>query len=401
MLLAPTTKLEGFADVAGVSVEELFHGISFEGVDLRDEPISVLVRIDADYDGAILTRQQQRALEATSAARPERQRQRAEAIGEMRLSIVRRFIDNWILPEHAERAESVLVPPLEGLFRGATTWQRKHGNYALAAVRLVSSDGGRISVEPSAVVEQMLLVLRNLRVPIDNSLLDLLPEDTVLREPEKMQALFDFDLCTARFVEGWLDRLDLDDWQGVDPSSRAWRVFGRALLSAIEGPSKPPFRYIERILERARSSEELRELAVAVPPRAIDADMARTISKALAIDASDTATILEVLEDRELSPRVKHAFRRLILEAKTYEGRVALLQTIAEQGKLASGLEIDAVVADMSFQDIEHFVRPYWEGISHHHRILVINAMENAASTEKQKVRVRRLKERWLIAVRP
>lgn len=85
ILLSPATNLEELSAVVGLTAEQLFNGENFCGVDLSDEPIDVLLRINADFTGAILSAAQKRALRKRSATRKDDVRQeRHELIWKLR-----------------------------------------------------------------------------------------------------------------------------------------------------------------------------------------------------------------------------------------------------------------------------------------------------------------------------
>ena len=413
ILLSPATTLEGLASAVGLTAEELFHGVNFDGVDLTDERVEHLARIDADYTGAILSRRQRRILNAI----PTRRRRSRRQIAELRAAAMRRFIEESIQQEHHAAAVAALIDPL--LDREETRFKpgSYETRYAELAVQFVAAEPSRLRISVSDALERLLGALRRARMPIGHHLLDGWPSEptvgALLLQPERLRDLIDFDLCTVKFVTKWLDGFEMIGGEATRPrlndvksngkfqerrpftpaaaASTGDEVRGEALLLAVEGPSRPPAAYLEEVLGRARSAEELRDLAAAVRSGAMDQAAAAAVARMLAQGATNARAIAATLSDERLHPRVSNAFRRLLVAAGTPEGRRALLETIAELGERASGLEVDAVVAGLSFDETMQMLRPYWARLTPHHRNISRTALLGKATSPTERSRVGKL----------
>lgn len=421
--MSPATTLEGLASAVGLTAEELFHGTDFSGVDLTDEKIELLSRIDANYTGAILTRQQRRIIDAA----PARRLQTRQKIAKLRCSIMRQFIDKTIKHEHRTTAETAFVNPLQNESQTKIKRNQTEIHYAPLGVRFLTAEPSRLLLSVSDALDSFLGALKRAKMPIDHRLLDAWPKAASLSliwlQPDRVEELIDFDLCTASFVVKWLDEFEViggdatrprlndidhaDNFQERRPSTVARAVSagdearGDALRVAIRGPSRPAAPYLQAVLGRARSGEELRDLTAAIPPGAMDQAAAATVARMLARGATNAKSIAATLSDERQHTRVANAFRRLLVAAGTPQGRRALLETIAELGERASGLEVDAVVVGLSFNDTIQMIRPYWSRLTPHHQNISRNALLEKAASATERSQIDKLSMGHLIRLPP
>lgn len=413
ILLSPATTLEGLAAAVGLTAEELFHGTKFDGVDLTDESIEVLARIDADYSGAILSRRQRSILDAM----PARVRQTRDEIADLRAEIMRQFIkENY----HVEHRAAPTIALLNAL-RARTDTEKERSlvetRYAAMAVQFITAEPSRLLGSVSESLANLLRALTRAKMPIDHRVLDVWPKEPAdtdfLLQPRQLMELLDLNLCTTKFVSRWLDRFEemmgsverprLDspaiatDFHESRPltvakaTSAADEMRGEALLLAIRGPRRPLPAYLENVLGRARSGEELRDLAAAVPGSAIDQATASTLARMLAMGATTPRSIAATLADDRQHSRVSNAFRRLLISAGTSESRRLLLETIAQMGEGASGLEVDAVLAGLPFDEAMQILRPFWYRLTAHHQAIARTALLGKATSPSERSRVHRL----------
>ena len=403
ILLSPATSLSGLANVVGLSAEELFAGVNFANVDLRDEPVDLLVRIDADFTDAILTHQQRAALKAA----PARLHRIQSTIYDVLAAILHRFVDNTFRREQRTSAIDTLVAPL--LDRGGSGDERNRAKtrFGQAAVKFVTDDPSGLNGSLADALKSLLDTLKRARLPITRELLRAWPmesqEAASLLRPDRLRDLIDLDFCTAEFVTAWIDSFDggvrqkplwrlepsaeLPEWQEDRAIGAAEEpdLYREALKVAIDGPSRPPPDYLTAILRRARSGEELRDLVGSIPLSALDQTGVATIARTLAQGARTRQSIALTLSDQGLHPRVLGAFRRLLIAVDRPETRRALLETIVDLGERASGLEVDAVVASLSFGETLRELRPFWQHLAPHHQNIARAALrEKAASPEER-----------------
>lgn len=411
ILLSPATTLEGLASEVGLTAEELFFGINFDGVDLTDERVELLERIDADFSGAILTRQQKTRL-ANAPAQRERTSGR---IAKLRAAIMQEFIEENVQEQSRSKAIDALIHPL--IDRKDGKIRPYDPTYARRAAEFLHHNGLDLSHAISSAFENLLDAMRRARFPLDHNIIDLWPSTpgvpSALDYPERFGKLVDFDLCTVSFVTSWLDMLEekvqvskTKGWNRAFPSFHGNRLrLGsspplpnqedlarqQALLVAMRGPSRPPPTYIEIVLGYARSAEEIRHLAVAIPPGALDQKAVGVVSRMLAQAATDPDAISAVLTDKRLDTRVLNAFRRLLIAAGSTSGRRLLLETIASHGERASGLEVDAIVDSLSFDEALTLLRPYWNRLTPHHKNIARASLLGKAKSPGERAKAENL----------
>lgn len=142
------------------------------------------------------------------------------------------------------------------------------------------------------------------------------------------------------------------------------------------------------MLGRARSNEELRDLTADVPDSALDQATTATIARMLARGATSARSIADTLADARQHSRISNAFRRLLLAVGTSESRHLLLETIANMGGTASGLEVDAVLAGLTFDETMQILRPYWHRLTPHHQNIARTALLEKATSMNDRARV-------------
>ena len=354
LLTSQATTLEDLAAIVGLTVEELFEGERFAGVDLCDEPVAVLLRLDADFSGAILSREQQRALRDGRGARAERDRSRkVDAVWASRRERMGRYIATYFAEDRRVAARAALLDPLLADAGEPLKWQRAHFRLAGDAVGFVLEDGDGLRRDVREAVLALLIQFKAIRLPLDVGVIDALSGGIVTLDPSTVHEVIDLDHCTERFVLSWLDQLgpgasrrafslrnDRVDVPPANPHGSTSDAYADGLKLAIEAPSRPAASYLANILDRARSIGELRDLVSRVPPQRIDQTIAGLLARVLARAATSAATIKAAALDEGIDRRVRRAFRSHIVAAGTLEGREALLSIIASAGEQASGLEV-------------------------------------------------------------
>ena len=407
ILTSQATTLEALAGIVGLSVEELFAGESFAGIDLRDEPLAVLLRMDADFEGAILSREQTRALREGRGVRAERvRRARLDIVRSARRDRLEDYVVTYFPKPRQDAARAVLVAPLLVDRERPLRWEAGDLSYAVDALRFILAEGDSLRRNSREAVLRFLIHLMIMRFPLDVGVIETLWGGAVMLDPATMRQVVDLDLCTERFVFGWLDRIGASSStrtsateQGqanrlaVKSGHPASDVFGDALSYAIQAPTKAPISYYERILSRARSLDEMLGLVRLVPSRLVDPPFAALFSRVLAQAATSAAAISEIALDERLHPRVRAAFRSLVVAAGTVEGREALLDIITDTGERASGLEVDAILAGLAFQESLDLMRRRWDQLASHHRHVALDAIAAKASSPRERDAVKRLRE--------
>lgn len=411
ILLSRAHTLEGIAAEVGLTAAELFDGVMFDGIDLTDEPINLLVKIDADYSGAILTRQQNSALRNT----PIQRRKSRRKILDIRASLVRKFINDNFDDQHRARINLRLVEPLFSQPQERVDRMIVSGRYTATMIQLSASEQSHLTNSIETTVINLLLTIRKARLPISEDFLKELPDEgatsRVIYDVEKFETLVDLNLCTQGFMRMWLDYFDAvgghPDWPKLDglrdisrfrlerprnvanATSMGDEDRQSALSFAIRAPDRPPASYVEDVLGRARSGEELRDLVAVLPTTSVDKDVASVAARLLARGATNNRSVSATLSDDRINNRISGAFRRLLVLADNPQSRRALIEAISEMGERASGLEVDAVVASLSFNETASFLRPYWNRLTSHHQNIARAALLEKATSSNERSQAR------------
>lgn len=414
ILLAPAHTLETLAAVIGMSPEDLFCGESFEGVDLQDESIDLLLRLDADFEGAILTRAQTNALRVHGGVQAQRKRvDDLIAIQLMRRESMERYVGETFAKDRFDVAMEELWGPLEA---GAVTpleWSPETFTYVENSIRFISKERRSFSRDPQEAIMSFLLKVKMMRLPISSEVVDALVLAGADLTTNTIAQVIDFNYCTKSFVSGWLDHVGPSEkdhalpkgyGQGYGQSYGGIRIrpeskvkyledeYSEALRAAILGPTSPPIDYYESILERARSLSELRGLVGLFTSLRKDQRLVKLLARIMAQSTISEEDITDAALDERIDVRVKASFRSLILASGNPVGRPALLRTIIEDKEHASGIEVDSLLVGLSMEESIKLMRGFWRGLTMHHRSVALDAIASKASSEEDKSRVDRLR---------
>lgn len=409
ILTSRANRLEELADVVDLPVEELFLGESFVGIDLRDEPIAVLMRINADYRGAILTPDQKRALKGVRASRERRER--AESITAMRRSRMETYIDKHIKADRRIMAHAALVEPLLAERPASDRRARAELGYAAEALKFVLQQRQWLLSDAPEAVLDLLLQIKAMRLPVNNTVLRYLSAGVVTLNPGTVRLAFNLDLCSDSFVFGWLDGLRGSEAnrnpdrapagaeqepQALNHTTGKADAYGDGLRLAIEGRSRASGSYLAGVLRRARSHDELMELVRAVERSLIDQDVASELARMLARTAHSSRDIESTILDEMIDRRILAVFRRLVAAAGTQEGRQALLRVVSRAARQASGIELDTILSDVDFDAGVRLMEPHWASLSLHHRRVAIECLARQATDARRARRVAILRSTYL-----
>lgn len=407
ILMSPATSLEGLAAVVDLTVEELFEGERFEGVDLRDEPVEVLLRMDADFSGAILTREQTRALKEKRAA--HEQGARLAAATKKQREAFESYIETYVRAERRGAArEAFFDPPLPVGEKPSP--RRRSLHLAPSALGFVLAEVDDLLRDPGEAVLRLMILFKGLAIPLHRPVLDVLKSGRVILDPETARRLLDLDLCTDGFVMDWLDGLDpasKDPWiskaytsryRTSDELAQQRDLFPDGLRFAVQGRSQLSDQYLGHILGRTRGFSELVDVVADISAEKINMDVAARAARHLALAASTTEEIELIASDSAVDGRVRAMFRRLVVAAGTPEGREALLRIVVKAGEQASGLEVNAILGDLGFEESVVLMRRYWPGLSRHHRNVALDAIAAKASNVAERDRARRLRQQYAAA---
>lgn len=408
ILLSNATTLEDIAAEVGLTAAELFDGVSFDGVDLTDEKADILSEINADYTNAILTRRQKKVLDNI----PARKHQNQQKIIDIRTTEIRKFVEGTFLNEfHADAIQEMSRP-----FRSKQNYKGSllEMHHSSAMVSFVVYEPIRLRLPLSETLKLLLITIKRMKIPISHKLLEVWPREsglnTVLFQPNSLSEVIDFDYCTEKFVSEWLNVFDTAlEYYAVDTSSQALdrQVIRQGSLFttnsldendrrdafrlAITAPSRLRSHYVEDVLRRVYRNEELRDLVAAIRPNVMDQNVSAAAARMLAKGATSWNAISNTLNDERIHTRIINAFRRLLVATNTTETRRALLETITNLGEQASGLEVDAIVSELSFQETMQTLRPYWNRLTPHHQNIARNALLGKATSVVERSQVLRL----------
>ncbi|TGN55490.1 hypothetical protein E4L95_15000 [Paracoccus liaowanqingii] len=423
ILLSPSGSLQGLADVVGQSAEELFEGESFNGIDLRDEAISLLLKIDADFTGAILTRAQTKALKNGGDARSRRLRgQGLSELQSMRYAVISSFIEKFFPEDRHYAAEVALWSPLKSGATADGNWKESVRFYAANALRFLVMEGTKLDIDSEEIVLNYLSNIKMLKLPVEAGVLSEILRLNIALPPEIFEKVFDFDCCTERFVVDWLDYIAVayDEKEGgslragsleIDPSNASLKwspksglpkiiktssFYLQALSLAALAPTNATLSYYESILARARSLEELRYLIYRISEKRPDASAAGLVARILAQASSDPKFITEIALDENIDVNIRNRFRYLIIASGSPEGRRALIAIIADLGEKASGIEVDSILVGLSFDESIKLMRPFWEALTLHHRAVALDAISAKVVSESERHRMKLLRDRYL-----
>ena len=383
ILKSPATTLEALADVVGLTVEELFEGESFAGVDLREEPIEVLLRIDADFEDAILSSRQKSALRESRGKRAERvRRRRFDIVREARRDRIEEFIRYHFISRYYSAAEKALLQPLMVYRERPLKWDPTDLPYASDALSFIISHSDALKRTTREAVLRFLIHLKYMQFPLDAGVTSVLADGVVKLDPSTVREVIDFDFCTKGFVESWLDSLAT--------SSRS--VYFEGLVVAIQGPRKPPLSYYDTILDRSDSFEEMCSLISSIPSRRLDAEVIRHLAVRLGYSATNVNMIIQAASNDNIDQRIRARFRSLIIAAGVPESTKALLSIISESGDKTGGLEVDAIMSGLNFDESVALIRLLWQKLSAHHCRVALDAIALKATNNQQRSQATRLR---------
>uniref|UniRef100_UPI0035C82066 hypothetical protein n=1 Tax=Palleronia sp. TaxID=1940284 RepID=UPI0035C82066 len=390
ILMSPSSTLQGLAGAVGLTPEELFEGESFQGVDLQDEPLDLILRLDSDFEGAILSREQSKALRAGRGVAAKRAKHaKLKNLQEYRRDSIEGFVQRYFAQGVWEEALSVLWSPLSKSAVDIDKWSGMTQYYVPDAVRYISANEDNLSNPLSDAIVSFLLKVKMMRLPLGGDVIAALEQAGQVLVPETMEKVVDFNYCTERFVMRWLEKIEQYQHTG---SGRD--MFFEALSLSMLGPSSPSSSYVESILSQARSLNEVRALVRRLSKKRIDRSLGSMIARLLAKKATSQKEITDTALDREINPYVRSAFRQLIISSSNPIGRRSMIDIIAAGGKNSSGIELDAVLMGLDFDDSISFMQPHWDRITSHHRSVAIDAISSKSRTAEHRNRVRKLRKR-------
>ncbi len=414
ILLAPSHTLETLAAVVGMSPEDLFCGESFRGIDLQDESVELLLRLNADFEGAILTRAQTNALRVHGGVKAQRKRNDDLAtIQSLRREAMERYVRETFAVDRRDVAMDQLWRPLEIGAVALKEWSPETFAYVENSLRFISKESRSVSRDMREAIMSFLLKVKMMRLPISSGVVDALVLAGADLSTKTIAQVIDFNYCTKDFVYGWLNYVGPSEKDHAQPkgygasygqsygvaSVRSDRQityledeYSEALKVAILGPSSPPIDYYESILERARSLNELRGLVGLFTSLRKDQLVVKLLARIMAQTTVSEKDITDAALDERIDGRVKASFRSLILASGNPIGRPALLRTIIEGKERASGIEVDSVLVGLSIEEAIELMRGFWQGLTTHHRSVALDAIASKASSEEDRTRVKRLR---------
>ena len=417
ILLAPASTLAGLAKIVDQTPEELFQGESFDGVDLQDEPVELLLRIDANFDGAILTRAQTNALRDGKGVQAARLKNiKIEQNTANLKDSIKQYVENVFPTELHESAMSALWSPLQPHVSDRLIWKRDVLPYVARSLRYIAKNAKVLKRETKEALLKFMLKMKAIRMPLTHDVVSALTENDIVIVSSTMQQIIDIDQCTAKFVYDWLAHLAPAD-EGSPAESGYGTAYGEtygeksraedagefvpddyfdALSLAIEGPSSaPPLPYIEQILTLPRSFSELTRLVAKVPKCNLDRDLIKLLARVMAQDAVTRKSITDTALDGGIDRRVRAEFRALIIAAGNDAGRRALLDIVIEDGANASGIEVDSLLAGLGFDASAALLKPHWFSLTGHHRSVALDSILTKASTQNERERVQELRAKY------
>lgn len=383
ILSSDSDNLCELAKIAGYDPRDLYRDADLSGVDLRDQDISFLVGLNANYRNAVLSPDQRQYLSEHDAVWvPPERRNMWSVISALRLEIIESYLSELVDSADFDAMHSICDGLLEPLRKARNKNPASFSEDEYICEFVSQSARHFLALRELDGQKRLFGALTKARFRFRESVSTELQETMPLSfHARHFLSVFQIDNCTIGFLTSALDYVE----------RREPNNFFRLVSDIIKHYDEIP----DRLAAYALNKRPPHKLVVSILMRMTDNSLVKekvSLSNLLASQTTDAKTLDAYCSALSDAPAIRAAYLGTTMKSADSKVAVAALKQRLHQPRPLGSIELSDVAYHLSDLDSRvRYARQTEHVLSiHQHRILVTE-IEKIAKTREEKERVRRV----------